>query len=465
MKKSNVKKVYQYDLNWNFIKEFKSQAEASRFFKCNSSSICRAIQNKYRVQNGYLTSEKVKIGDEKVVTTEEDPLFDFKYEESKDKAQINTENFISSQPTKPKVLNDFLKQSDVDLEIWEVDRYIIHGHDVTMKFEADKQIITKTNYGIKVFLKKKEINEASILKEIVKDFKVPLFNSKYKPKFHKETGIALEIATLDAHLGKLAYIEEVGYRDYNTNIACQDYEYAVDKNLAWSQAYDIEKIFFIVGQDLFHIDNMNNNTTKGTHTMDVDKRLSLIIRKAYDTILICIYKCRNVAPVEIIWSPGNHDTLASMFLCHMLEEHFKNDKHVTVDIDKNNKGLTRKCRLWGNLLVGWTHRITTRQNAWINELAQLFPKEWGESKFREWHFGDQHKKKTTISTIEDTQGSVMLRQLTALSPIDKWHFDNLFTDAVPGGEAFLWSKDVGIFSNQVAWLGQCNEQRNKIVKK
>ena len=34
---------------------------------------------------------------------------------------------------------------------------------------------------------------------------------------------------------------------------------------------------------------------------------------------------------------------------------------------------------------------------------------------------------------------------------DKWHVDEVFTDAVPGGELLLWSKDQGVFSNFTAW--------------
>jgi len=110
--------------------------------------------------------------------------------------------------------------------------------------------------------------------------------------------------------------------------------------------------------------------------------------------------------------------------------------------------------LWGNLLVGWTHRIVGRYNTWSNELAQAFPELWGKSKFREWHHGDQHKKHNVKIVPLFTSGGVVCRQITALSPVDKWHFENLFTDAVPGGESFLWSKDVGVFANFMVWTGQ-----------
>ena len=61
-----------------------------------------------------------------------------------------------------------------------------------------------------------------------------------------------------------------------------------------------------------------------------------------------------------------------------------------------------------------------------------------------------------------THGGVICRQLTALSPIDVWHFENLFTDAVPGGEAYLWSKTKGIFSNFVAWTDDENHMVDNV---
>lgn len=386
-------------------------------------------------------------------------------------------------------LDELLKKLKVDLRIWEVDTYEVKNGswDVTMadreqdlEFEKDsegKQVmtgfakrngqVTKSNnqFSIKVRLKKRKDYLENVISDFILD--IPKFDiSHFVPKHHKGSGIALEMATLDAHFGKLAWIGETSYRNYDTYLASQDYEYAVDKNLNWSSHEKIEKIFFIVGQDLFHVDNMKNNTTNGDHAMDVDGRIPKIYRKIFQIVTESVYKCRSVAPVEVIWSPGNHDYLASMMLCFSLEQHFKDDKFVTVDIAREKDGLiTRKARLWGNLLIGWTHRIKGRENTWGNELAQMFPELWGQSKFREWHCGDQHLKKTTKLTPEFTSGGVLIRQLTALSPVDKWHFENVFTDAVPGGEAFLWSKDYGVYANYIAWTGQYEDYRKKLIKK
>ena len=70
-------------------------------------------------------------------------------------------------------------------------------------------------------------------------------------------------------------------------------------------------------------------------------------------------------------------------------EHFRNDDRVIVD----NTPPWRKARLWGNLLIGWTHDANVRQTNVVNMLPQFFPELWGKSKFREWHTGHKHTKK------------------------------------------------------------------------
>ena len=197
-----------------------------------------------------------------------------------------------------------------------------------------------------------------------------------------------------------------------------------------------------------HYENYEGTTPLGKNILDVDDRLPKLIEATLEVNIKAVYECRKLAPVEVVWIPGNHDPISSLWLCLAMKHHFKNDKYVSIDTSP----AVRKARLWGNLLVGWVHGIAGRENAWANELAQAFPELWGKSKFREWHYGHKHKKNETKTFPVSTQGGVLLRQLTALSPIDAWHFSHLFTDAVPGGEAFLWSKDKGICSNFTAWL-------------
>jgi len=380
------------------------------------------------------------------------------------------QEFDNSIDKQQNLIEDIIKIAGIDSKTWRVKEFKITPNvwGVTMKQKQTAKGKSKTwaeqahNYQLKVEIRFERIFTfiEDSLKELIVNIPTFAYSSKL-PKFKPGTGILHEIAVLDAHLAKLSWLQETGYRNYDLNIAVEDYNYAIDQSLNFASPFTPEKIIYIVGQDMYHMDNMEGKTTRGEHTLDVDGRITKVHAKAFEITLKSIYKCRAVAPVEIIWSPGNHDYLTSFMLCFTLKEHFKDDKFVTVDVGTN----IRKARLWGNLLVGWTHRITGRYNTWGNELAQAFPELWGQSKFREWHHGDQHKKQDVKTIPTFTSGGVLCRQLTALSPVDKWHFENMFTDAIPGGESFLWSKDHGIFANFIAWTGQYEKNRNEIIKK
>ena len=381
--------------------------------------------------------------------------------ENKNKGTLDIAGKVKSNSTdKFKILNEFLDLHQVDLNIWEVDHYLINAWDVTMKMrQSDSdQAESYTNYQIKVWLKKKIITLEESFKDIIKNIPTFEYSSKI-PKFKPGNGIALELSTFDAHFQKLAWEQETGYRNYDLDIASKDYTYVNDQLLSWALPYAPEQIFYVIGQDLYHTDNMAGHTTNGDHTLDVDGRITKVHRKIFEITIQNILKARAVAPVRVIWSPGNHDYLASYMLCFAIEQYFREDQYVTVDIGYNPK----KAILWGNLLVGFTHRIVGKHNVWSNELAQMFPDLWAKSVFREWHHGDQHKKQDVKAVPTYTSGGVLMRQLTALSPVDKWHAENVFTDAVPGGEAFLWSKTQGVFANFIAWTGQYENNRNKLV--
>lgn len=341
--------------------------------------------------------------------------------------------------------DDALRIAQVDLEKWEIAKYTFNSWQVTIKGPED-QPITKTNYQHKFELKLKIPHPIeTAIRDLIKE--IPPLAAQKPPKIKSESGIAGEIALVDAHFGKMAWALETGRRDYDLKIASSDYLQACGKNLKWLEPFKPEKIFYVLGNDYMHTENYWGTTPRNNNILDVDSRLPKIIKTAITIQIEAIKACRDVAPTEVIWIPGNHDEHSSLWLACVMEQAFLNDKHVTVDLEPAK----RKARLWGSLLVGWAHDIHKKYPTWNNELAQAFPDLWGQSTFREWHCGHKHKKMETKMHPTITQGGVLIRQLTALSPIDAWHFENLFTDALPGGESFLWSKKNGVIANFTAW--------------
>lgn len=57
---SNRIKVYQYDLNGNFIREYESYAEAGMKLNCSYTSISRGVRHKIKIKNSFWSTDKVE---------------------------------------------------------------------------------------------------------------------------------------------------------------------------------------------------------------------------------------------------------------------------------------------------------------------------------------------------------------------------------------------------------------------
>lgn len=386
---------------------------------------------------------------------DEAPGFEGPTVTGKDEAKLDYQDNTATVETSSldiRTAEEACEFAEVDMDIWEIERKIINFWDVTMKLKNSNGVEkpeTRRNYQIKVWLRRKAKKLVEEAMERLVD-RIPEFQySEFVPThFQSSSGYAGEVAPLDAHMGKLAWALETQQRDYDLSISVDDYEYAVDQNLEWMAPFNPEKMHYILGQDLMHTENLEGVTPKGRNILDVDTRFDKLMDAAIDVTISNIYKCRAVAPVDVILVPGNHDMHASKWLARVIDRHFRKDQHVTVDFGPNN----RKARLWGKTLVGWCHEIPpAKAAAYANEMAQVFRDLWAKAQYVEWHHGHKHKKNEIKTSPVVTHGGVLMRQLTALSPIDFWHYENLFTDAVPGGESFIWHKELGVVANFVAW--------------
>jgi hypothetical protein len=346
-------------------------------------------------------------------------------------------------------LEQALDLSNVDLERWAVERYEVNNWQVTLKVsdkDGTEKPVVRTNWQVKMWLKPRVVEPLELaIRGLIKQ--IPKFTPPKNHNFSVPKGdFAGEMALYDAHIGKLAWKKEVTQGDYDLNISGKVLLSACEDNLNHLSPYKLSKIYYVLGNDFMHIENYMATTPRGEHRLDTDSRLPKIYQKAKESYLKTVYMCREVAPVEIIWIPGNHDLHASFFLSEVIKEHFKNDKMVTVD----NGPEHRKARLWGKLLVGFAHDGSRRQVNFVNVLPHFFKDMWGKSDFREWHVGHKHKKEETKYWPTQTSGGTIIRQIPTLSTIDFWHYDNLFVDAVPAGESFVWDKGNGIIAHYTA---------------
>jgi hypothetical protein len=251
----------------------------------------------------------------------------------------------------------------------------------------------------------------------------------------KDTGILLEIATPDLHVGKLAHSIETGGRPYDVKIAIATFERALEALVARTAIYNVEEILLVAGNDLFNSDSPENETTAGT-AVSCDGRFHKTFHHVRNMMVKAVERLRQIAKVHVLIVPGNHDRLTAYHLGDSLECYFHADPQVRV----TNTPAVRKYVEWGKCLIGFCHGDEGRRTEYAQLMAAENPQAWGRTQFREVHTGHYHKQQ-----LEEFHG-VRVRILSALCPPDDWHSANGYVGAIRQAEAFVWSKAEGLLA-------------------
>lgn len=257
-----------------------------------------------------------------------------------------------------------------------------------------------------------------------------------------QSGKLLEIDIFDPHFGKLAWGKETG-EDYDIDIAEERYMTALSSLLQKASAFEkIDKILFPIGNDLMHTDTVTKTTTAGT-PQDVDTRWQKMWLKTRAAVMRGIVMATEVAPVDIVIVPSNHDFQSIFYLGDLLECYYEKNKNITVD----NQPKARKYYRYGKCGIGFTHG--NEEN--IKELPMILlrenQKEWSHVEYMEWHIGHWHKKKQLQFVTADDNKGITLRYLRSLSGADAWHYIKGYIGSIKGAESFIWDKEYGITAN------------------
>lgn len=338
-------------------------------------------------------------------------------------------------------VEDALAKAEVDTAIWEVERTLINSWEV-----VGNKIGRQPLWQVKVWLRRrvsKVMEDAAKLLADRMAKHAPKYTAPKRKRVKREH--MLEVSPFDLHFGKLAWAMETG-EDYDLDIAERVYESAVQDLAAKAQAFDIGKIVLPIGQDFFHIDNLAGETVNGT-PQDTDGRYAKMFAAGAMACVRSIDFLRQIAPVQILWVPGNHDRTVSWHLASYLGAWYRRDKAVTADDSPRH----RKYIPWGKVLLGFTHGDEEPHRDLPTIMAGEVPELWAASIHREWHLGHFHKRKEVRHVAGDTFGPVHVRILPSLSGTDAWHYRKGFVGGQRAAEAYLWSRDgyEGHFSARV----------------
>lgn len=377
--------------------------------------------------------------------TENDDYKEVSY--NSDKTQTIKQDIYLSEdeaasPTK------IMQKMGFDPLLWEViSCKVINGSfDVTMKMinstlaESGEVIktstpLTVTNRKYSITLTVKPLSNNLTFPQIIQAFEVltPVKLNEYTYKSIPSTvGLLLELPIMDFHLGKLAWSGETG-NDYDLKVA-EKLWYKTIVSLIWKALkYDtIEKIIFPVGQDYFHFDTPKTTTTAGT-PLDSDTRWEKMYDKGIELLVWTVEQLRKIAPVEIMWVPGNHDRVLSYTATVGLAQRYSKTDSVTVNLSAT----PRKYILFGKNLIGYSHGENEGKR--IDGLMQVeAPEYWAKSIFREFHMGHLH------SELSRTTNGIIFRRISSITALDSWHVDGGFIGATRQAQAFIWNKETGL---------------------
>ena len=117
-----------------------------------------------------------------------------------------------------------------------------------------------------------------------------------------------------------------------------------------ASGFPIEKILFVIGNDILHVDNAKSSTTSGTH-QDSELMWFDAFNVALELYVSVIEKLAAIAPVHIQYDPSNHDYLTGFFLANTIKAWFRDHKSITMNVSIAH----RKYFTYGKNLIGTTH--------------------------------------------------------------------------------------------------------------
>ena len=374
--------------------------------------------------------EKLGVGS----SSEPDKAREYSHEETtfnKDASQtIKRDVYLTPEEAASPI--SIMKKCGFDPLLWEVVtcKLITGSWDVTLK-NADGKGEQHTNRKYSVTLTVKPLGGRLTSDQIMDVFKA-LPPVKLESIRHEAGDFMLELPIMDFHLGKLAWREETG-ADYDLKIAEKLWRETVHSLLSKAQlAGRPEYILFPIGQDFFHFDTPTTTTTAGTQ-LDSDTRWQKMFNTGVALLIWAVEQCRMLAPVKVLWIPGNHDTVLSYAATVGLAQRYTETEDVTVDLSPQPRKYVR----YGLNLIGFAHGVEEGKR--IDGLMQVeAAQDWGRTTWREYHLGHLHTEKTV------EKNGIEFRRISSITAPDAWHNENGFIGSTRRAQAFIWDKNKGL---------------------
>lgn len=237
---------------------------------------------------------------------------------------------------------------------------------------------------------------ADSLAEEITPLKSVRYLGQEKPSKDKLTVIPIG----DPHVGLMTWKKEVG-QDWDVKTAQRVFRKVFNRLLESSP--DTHECILVNTGDFFHADNIEGQTSRSRHKLDLDGRHGKWLDAGGSLLLMFIDAClKKYKQVTFVNVPGNHDDILGRFLGTLAECAYRNEKRLTV-----LKGdAPRQYQQRGLFGAGFAHSHLCK----LKQLPQAFamdePQIWGATKLRMFFTGHVHHEQEII--YKDNNGVTVL---------------------------------------------------------
>ena len=218
----------------------------------------------------------------------------------------------------------------------------------------------------------------------------------------------------DIHINKLCLLEETG-DEYNSKIAVERVQSAIDKIIDRSRQYKLEKIVLNIGGDTLNTDN-RNSTTSGT-PQDTDTHWHRAFKIARSLLVESIEKLMQEADVHVIHNPANHDYYGGYMLADAIYCWFHKSPNVTFNISNSH----RKYFKYGENLIGTSHGDGAKPDALPMLMATEAKEDWATTNYRYIYLHHLHHKKQIKYLVGSDNQQITIEYMRSPSGADAWH--------------------------------------------
>jgi metallophosphoesterase superfamily enzyme len=254
--------------------------------------------------------------------------------------------------------------------------------------------------------------------------------------YNKE-GDTLIVELPDLHVGLLSWGEETG-DDYDISIAESRLSGCIADIVQRCSERAFKKIIVVTLGDLIHVDNADGATTKGTK-QDIDGRMPKIFDSVITMLIDTLDRLRKIAPIEVIYIPGNHDEIVGRMAVRAVELAYNGIDEVTFDCSPT----PRKARLVGCTIIGFTHGNMPQNNSgsW---LTSDFRSEYGMAKHSEVHSAHFHTEKEKEFFRTDSKDGIVVRSLPTICSSSAWENSQAYSKGLKTLLSYVFNDKIGL---------------------